>query len=69
MNKELRALEKTTTWKLIKRNPDGIVERYKARLVVKGYTQVEEVDYNENFSPVAKTVTVRILFALAAAKG
>ena len=52
----------------IKLNPNGIVERYKARLVAKGYTQREDIEFPKNFSPIAKTVTVRVLIALAATR-
>ena len=45
----------------IKYNYDGTVERYKAQLVVKGFTQHEGIDYKETFASVAKLITVLYL--------
>ena len=53
----------------IKLQPNGTVERYKARLVVEGYNQIEGVDYKETFAPVVKLVTVRVLLSIAALQG
>ncbi|KAL6202347.1 hypothetical protein ACLB2K_026055 [Fragaria x ananassa] len=53
----------------IKLLPDGTVERYKSRLVAKGYSQIEEVDYRETFALVAKLTTVCMLLSLATLRG
>jgi hypothetical protein len=47
---------------------DGSIERYKARLMAKGYTQIEGLDYHDTFAPVAKLATVRCVLAVAAAR-
>jgi hypothetical protein len=53
----------------LKKDPDGKVVKYKARLVAKGYAQVQGVDFEEVFAPVARIETVRVLLALAARGG
>ena len=49
----------------IKRNASGEVERYKARLVVKGCSQKPGIDYQETYSPVVRYPSIRYFISLA----
>ena len=42
------------------------IDKYKARLVVKGYKQKEGLDYFDTYSPVTRITSIQILIAIAA---
>ncbi len=48
---------------------DGVVERYKARIVAHGYSQKNGVDYDKTFCPVVRFESVRTVIALAVQYG
>jgi hypothetical protein len=49
-----------------KKDSNGNIDRYKARLVAKSVTQREGIDYHDTFSPVSKKDSFRIIMALVA---
>lgn len=50
----------------VKYDSKGNIERYKARLVARGFSQVAGIDYNEIFAPVVRMDSVRLLFSICA---
>lgn len=53
----------------IKRTSEGSIERYKARLVARGFTQRKGIDYEETFAPVSKMTSLRTFLSIAAFEG
>ena len=84
MAEEIEALHENKTWELvpntgqklvdcrwtykIKYKASGEVDRYKARLVARGFTQRFGVDYVDTFSPVIRMESVRAILAIASAR-
>jgi hypothetical protein len=53
----------------IKRKSDGTMDRYKARLVTKGFKQRYGIDYEDTFNPLVKAATIRLILSLAVSNG
>jgi len=53
----------------VKQAADGSVEKYKARFVARGFSQIEGIDYEETFAPVARYSSIRTILALSAQMG
>lgn len=80
MDEEMRSLEYNKTWDLIdrplnqhiisskwvfkKKIDSSNIIRFKARLVARGFSQTREINYDETYSPVVRTETIRILLAM-----
>jgi hypothetical protein len=53
----------------VKKKADGSVDRYKVRLVAKGFKQYYGIDYEDIFSLVVKAATIRLLLSVAVSNG
>jgi hypothetical protein len=53
----------------IKHVVDGSIEKYKARFVARGFSQIEGVDYDDTFASIARYTSIRSIIALDASMG
>ena len=53
----------------VKKVVDGSVEKHKASFVARGFSQVEGIDYDETFPPVARYSSIKSMFSLLARMG
>lgn len=53
----------------VKRKADVSLDRYKARLVTKGFKQRYGIDYEDTFSTVVKAATIRTVLSIAVSRG
>ena len=52
----------------VKFKPDGSIEMYKNKLVIRGFKQIQDKEYKHSFSPMEKLTAISIFIALATAK-
>jgi len=55
----------TSRWLyMIKHVADGSIEKFKARFVARGFSQIEGVDYDETFAPITRYTSIRSLISI-----
>ena len=52
-----------------KKKADGTIDKYKARLLIKGYKQQAGQDYFDTYSPITRINSIRMIIAIAALRG
>nr|GEU29891.1 hypothetical protein VITISV_016069 [Tanacetum cinerariifolium] len=57
---------KPTSYQESKMKADGTIDKYKARLVIKGYRQREGLDFFDTYLPVTRITSIRMVLAIVA---